>query len=85
MDDKTTPEYLISNANDMPDEPALSWKDDSGNWVTLTWSDFYDSAMSVARSLISMGFEPGDKLSFSWSSSEAFAKQTTQAKHITKQ
>ena len=63
MDAKTTPEYLISNANDMPNEPALSWKDDSGNWVTLTWSDFHDSANRVARSLISMGFEPGDKLS----------------------
>jgi long-chain acyl-CoA synthetase len=63
MDAKTTPEYLISNANDMPNEPALSWKDDSGNWVTMTWSDFHDSANKVARSLISMGFEPGDKLS----------------------
>ena len=63
MDAKTTPEYLISNANDMPNEPALSWKDDSGNWITLTWSDFHDSANRVARSLISMGFEPGDKLS----------------------
>ncbi len=63
MDAKTTPEYLISNANDMPNEPALSWKDDSGNWVTMTWSDFHDSANRVARSLISMGFEPGDKLS----------------------
>ena len=63
MDAKTTPEYLISNANDMPNEPALSWKDNSGNWITMTWSDFYDSANRVARSLISMGFEPGDKLS----------------------
>ncbi len=63
MDAKTTPEYLISNANDMPNEPALSWKDDSGNWITLTWSEFYDSAERVARSLISMGFEQGDKLS----------------------
>ena len=63
MDAKTTPEYLISNANDMPNEPALSWKDDSGNWVTMTWSDFHDSANRVARSLISMGFEQGDKLS----------------------
>ena len=63
MDAKTTPEYLISNANDMPNEPALSWKDNSGKWVTMTWSDFYDSANRVARSLISMGFETGDKLS----------------------
>jgi long-chain acyl-CoA synthetase len=63
MDAKTTPEYLISNANDMPNEPALSWKDGSGNWITLTWSEFYDSAERVARSLISMGFEQGDKLS----------------------
>ena len=63
MDAKTTPEYLISNAKDLANEPALSWKDDSGNWITYTWSDFYSTTMEVARSLISMGFGPGDKLS----------------------
>ena len=63
MDAKTTPEYLISNANDIPNQPAISWKDGSGNWVTLTWSEFYETAKEVARSLISMGFEAGDKLS----------------------
>tara|TARA_Y100001970_G_scaffold41685_1_gene51739 strand:+ start:13883 stop:15685 length:1803 start_codon:yes stop_codon:yes gene_type:complete len=63
MDAKTTPEYLISNAEKYANEPALSWKDDSGNWVNMTWSEFYDNAMKVARSLISIGFEAGDKLS----------------------
>ena len=63
MDAKTTPEYLISNADKYATEPALSWKDDSGNWVTLNWNEFYMAAMEVSRSLMSLGFAPGDKLS----------------------
>ena len=31
MDAKTTPEYLKSNAVNMPDAIALSYKDESGN------------------------------------------------------
>ena len=52
MDAKTTPEYLKSNALNMPDAIALSYKDDSGNWVRMTWSDFYDVTMKMAKSLI---------------------------------
>lgn len=63
MSDMITPEYLLSNAEKYANEPALSWKDDSGNWVTMTWSEFSETAMTVARSLISIGFEPGDNLS----------------------
>ena len=63
MDAKTTPEYLKSNAVNMPDAIALSYKDESGNWVRMTWSDFYDVTMKMAKSLIAIGFEPGDNLS----------------------
>ncbi len=58
-----TPEYLLSNAEKYANEPALSWKDGSGNWVTMTWSEIERATMQVARSLISLGFEAGDKLS----------------------
>ena len=58
-----TPEYLLSNAEKYANEPALSWKDDSANWVTMTWSEIERATMEVARSLVSIGFEAGDKLS----------------------
>ena len=53
----------MENASKYANEPAVSWKDDSGNWVTMTWQDFYSISVKVAQSLISLGFEHGDKLS----------------------
>ena len=74
MDAKTTPEYLKSNAVNMPDAIALSYKDESGNWVRMTWSDFYDVTMKMAKSLIAIGFEPGDNLSiYSYNRMEWYA------------
>ena len=74
MDAKTTPEYLISNALNMPDNDALSWKDSSGNWIRSSWSDFYNCTMKMAKSLIALGFEPGDNLSiYSYNRMEWYA------------
>lgn len=74
MDAKTTPEYLKSNAVNMPDAIALSYKDESGNWVRMTWSDFHDVTMKMAKSLIAIGFEPGDNLSiYSYNRMEWYA------------
>jgi len=70
----TTPEYLISNAEKYANENAISWKDGSGNWVSMTWSEFCDTTMGVAKSLIAMGFEAGDKLSiYSYNRMEWYA------------
>ena len=74
MSAKTTPEYLISNAEKYANEDAISWKDPSGNWTGMTWSEFCDTAMSVAKSLIALGFEGGDKLSiYSYNRMEWYA------------
>jgi len=74
MSAKTTPEYLISNAEKYANENAISWKDDSGNWVSMSWSEFCDTTMRVAKSLIAMGFEAGDKLSiYSYNRMEWYA------------
>ena len=74
MSAKTTPEYLISNAEKYANENAISWKDDSGNWVSMSWSEFCDTTMGVAKSLIAMGFEAGDKLSiYSYNRMEWYA------------
>ncbi|MDE0707304.1 MAG: long-chain fatty acid--CoA ligase, partial [Candidatus Poseidoniales archaeon] len=70
----TTPEYLISNVEKYANENAISWKDGSGNWISMTWSEFYDTTMGVAKSLIAMGFEAGDKLSiYSYNRMEWYA------------
>ena len=70
----TTPEYLISNVEKYANENAISWKDSSGNWISMTWSEFYDTTMGVAKSLIAMGFEAGDKLSiYSYNRMEWYA------------
>ena len=74
MSAMTTPEYLISNAEKYANENAISWKDGSGNWVSMTWSEFCDTTMGVAKSLIAMGFEAGDKLSiYSYNRMEWYA------------
>ena len=74
MSAMTTPEYLISNVEKYANENAISWKDGSGNWISMTWSEFYDTTMGVAKSLIAMGFEAGDKLSiYSYNRMEWYA------------
>jgi len=74
MSAKTTPEYLISNAEKYANEDAISWKDESGNWINMTWSEFCETAMSVSKSLIALGFEEGDKLSiYSYNRMEWYA------------
>ena len=47
---KTTPQYLLQNLNKYPHEPAISIKDDKGNWNTNTWEEFYFEVMKVAKS-----------------------------------
>ena len=61
MSAKSTPEYLISNAEQYPNENAISWKDDSGNWINMNWAEFCNTSMSVAKSLLAMGFESGSE------------------------
>ena len=63
MTAKTTPEYLIDNAENYPNEPAISSKGPDGQWDTTTWSGVKEQTMAVAKSLIANGFEEGDKLS----------------------
>ena len=55
-----TPKYLLDNKNNYPNEPALSEKID-GFWSTLTWSEYYDYVIKIAKSLIAMNMNEGDK------------------------
>ena len=63
-----TPRNLLRNAELYANEPALSVKagrapDGSWEWDTKTWKQFSDEVVSVSKSLISMGFEKGDRMS----------------------
>ena len=74
MSAKTTPEYLISNAEKYANENAISWKGPSGNWVNMTWSEFCGTAMGVSKSLLALGFQIDDKLSiYSYNRMEWYA------------
>jgi len=63
MSTPTTSDYLIENSKKYADKPALSSKNNSGDWDTTTWSEFSDQTMAVAKSLMALGFNKGDKLS----------------------
>ena len=63
-----TPRNLLRNAELYADEPALSTKagkaaDGTWEWDTKTWKQFSDEVVAVSKSLISMGFEKGDRMS----------------------
>ena len=49
-----TPKIIIKNAEDFPNEPALSIKDSSNNWQTDSWADLKDHAFKISKSLISL-------------------------------
>ena len=74
MSAKTTPEYLFDNAENFPNEAAISSKDSNGNWDTTTWSQFRDYAMDLSKALMAHGFQKGDKLSiYSYNRKEWYA------------
>ena len=55
-----TPQILIKNKNDYPNEPALSIKINS-DWKTLTWSEYYDFVINISKSLVACGLKTGEK------------------------
>ena len=60
---KTTPQYLIQNFESYPDQPALSIKDNNGNWDTDTWKDVYKNVLEVSKALVACGIKKNDKVS----------------------
>lgn len=58
----TTPSRLLENAMKYADQPALSTPS-GDDWMTETWSEVTEFVMDIAKSLVALGFEPGDKLS----------------------
>ena len=58
-----TPQNLINNANKYPNEPALSVKNQKGQWQTDSWGEFFNYAMKISKSLLALGLKPDDKIS----------------------
>jgi long-chain acyl-CoA synthetase len=58
----TLPRYLLRNAQQHADRPAIREKD-RGIWQTYTWLEYHDHVRDIALGLAALGFARGDKLS----------------------
>ncbi|HSS59939.1 MAG TPA: AMP-dependent synthetase/ligase [Candidatus Limnocylindrales bacterium] len=44
---------------EIPDDPALKWKDADGAWQTLTWGEYRGEVRKATAGLKALGFQPG--------------------------
>jgi len=58
-----TPQIFKNNANQYPNEPAISVKDTNGDWQSTSWAEFFDYTIQISKSLLAFGLQPNDKLS----------------------
>ena len=58
-----TPQIFKNNANQYPNEPAISVKDNNGKWNSSTWLEFYNYTIQISKSLLAVGLQPNDKIS----------------------
>jgi len=58
---RSIPDMLRQNAARLNAKPALRFRK-LGNWVTLSYTQFYDRALMVARGLRKLHILPGDKV-----------------------
>jgi long-chain acyl-CoA synthetase len=61
MADLTLPQYLVRNARDFGQRPALREKE-KGIWQEWTWTEYLAHVRAIALGLLSVGFHRGDKL-----------------------
>ena len=58
-----TPKYLLQNLERYKNSPAISIKNEKGEWETDSWKEYYNSVISVSKSLIASGISKDDKVS----------------------
>lgn len=58
--DLTICHLLENNARNSPDGPALSVKDASGAWKTISWGEYREKVAEVATALALAGVRPGE-------------------------
>ncbi|MEA1882852.1 MAG: AMP-binding protein [Candidatus Marinimicrobia bacterium] len=69
-----TPKILLKNAETYASKPALSIRDEKGNWVSENWTEFYSYVMDISKSLLALGLEVNDKVSiYSYNRKEWYA------------
>ena len=69
-----SPKCLLQNIEKYPDKPAISVLDEQNNWLTTSWEDYGNYILSIAKSLISYGINPDDKVSiYSYNRKEWYA------------
>ena len=56
-----TSKFLLKNAEQYPEEPALSKKNKNGEWETDNWKIFFENTKKIAKSLIACGIEIDEK------------------------
>jgi len=61
MAETTLPQYLLRNAREHPDAPALREKE-KGIWQEWAWADYLAHVRAIALGLASLGFQRGDKI-----------------------
>jgi long-chain acyl-CoA synthetase len=57
---KTVLTTFDETCTQIPDEPALNWKDASGSWRSLTWSQYRHEVRKATAGLKAIGFRPGE-------------------------
>ena len=57
---KTVLTMFEETCKEIPDQPALNWKDASGSWRSLTWTQYRQEVRKVTAGLKAMGFRPGE-------------------------
>jgi long-chain acyl-CoA synthetase len=57
---KTVLTMFDETCTQIPDEPALNWKDASGSWRSLTWSQYRHEVRKATAGLKAIGFRPGE-------------------------
>ncbi len=64
MDEAARGRTVLTNfeetCNAIPDKDALKWRDASGAWQSLTWSQYRQEVRKVAAGVKALGFKPGE-------------------------
>ena len=62
VDFKNTHAMLMATVDRYRDQPAYRWFTAPGQTESVTWGEFYNQVRQVAKSLMALGVEPGDKV-----------------------
>ena len=57
---KTVLTNFEQTCNEIPDQDALRWRDPSGAWHSLSWSQYRQEVRKVAAGVKALGFKPGE-------------------------